>query len=581
MSRRLPFLLAVIVVAVTVPAPARANGVQPPGEGACQVPVPFPEPRPVPLAQGTGASVASTTEPIVVPEGHGSLVAAGDLDGDGLDEAIERLEVYVGDRSFVRLSAVDGNGATMWSRDGSHAEVIPIGNLDGAPGDDLLTLAFEYQPAPGAFIQSLVVTALRGTDGAELWTRRFDGANTGVSVGSSGSYIDAGTTYPRSVARDADGDGAPDLLLARHHAAFIADETTKTYSGANAAVFQLISGRTGSVLSLFATPDPRSVTDATTVSDLSGDGLDDVVVISSPTTEERRGEQPATLAAYSGRGLPLWRSEIRTLGYPTLIGSALDGDDRSDVLVQSVDFDPRGGEPGPTGLVAISGKDGSSLWMSIVSGYADMRPAGDATKDGGSEILTFAHEIETHKPNGSRATVSLLRGSDGRPLWSRTLEGPRYVADATGDGVTDVLTAHAVGRGRNARVGTELLNGASGRRTWRRDGPRSKSIGELGGDLNGDRAGDLVVWAAAGARQRFNAISGKSGRNLWAKPVEVDGDLFMLDAANLRSRARADVLESRTRREPNRSILTRALSGRDGRQLWQRSFPLGGAPRPR
>lgn len=573
MFRRVPLPLAVIVLLLAVPAPVNANGVvDPPGEAVCQVAVPLLEPRPVPVGFAKSVTPAA--------EGYGSLSAAGDLDGDGLDEAIERLEIYVGERSFVRLSAVDGNGATSWSRTVGHAEIIPAGNLDGVRGDDLLMMTFESQPIPGAFVQSLILTGLSGKDGTDLWTRRFDGANTGVSVGSSGSYVDSGTTYPRSLASDTNGDGAPDLLVARQHGTFIGDETSQTYTGASTVVFELVSGRTGMPISVFASPDPGSASDATAVADLSGDGLDDVVLASWPTPE-RSGEQPVTVAAYSGRGMPLWRSDIRTLGYPIVIGSALDGDKLSDVLVQSVAFDPEHGDPGPTSLIAISGEDGSPLWRSTLRGYVDAFPAGDATKDGGNELLTFAHEFDRHKPDGDRATVSLLRGADGRALWNRALNRAHYTPDATGDRVADVLATTAIGRGRKARHRTDLVNGASGERVWRRDGPRTEFISSFGADLNGDRAGDLALCTSASERQRYTAVSGRTGQNLWASPVEVDGQLFAMDTAALRTRGRADVLESRNRQKTNRSILTRALSGTDGRPLWQRSYPLGTRERPR
>ncbi len=361
--------------------------------------------------------------------------------------------------------------------------------------------------------------------------------------------------------------------MARRDGTFVSDEVTQTYGGASSIVFELVSGRTGTTLSFFTSAEPPSIeptADATTVPDLSGDGLDDVVVV-APHPFQDEGQW--TITAYSGRGgLPEWQTEIRTSDYPFVRGLTLDGDELGDVLVQSADLEHEPEKVGPTRLEALSGRDGSSLWAANFRGYTESLAAGDATKGGGQDLLVFAHASEDQAKGGS--TGALLRGSDGRTLWSRTLRSPQYAADATGDGVKDVLARNLIGRGTSARYETDLVSGATGKRVWTRQGPRTEWIGPLGGDLDGDRAGDLAGCRAAKDTQTYVAIDGRTGRDLWGQPVTSKGYLVLLDTATLRHRGKADVLESFGSGEGQRSIVTGARSGQDGTRLWQRALHL-------
>ncbi len=142
MPRRLSMkiLLIAAVAAALVPASAGANGVPRGTETpTCSTGVAFAEPGRTNIQEGftLGASLGAPQGEPKSTEGYGLLSAAGDLDADGRQEATEQLVLVSAERSSTRLSAVDGpNGATMWSREfREYVEVIPIGDLDGAPGD--------------------------------------------------------------------------------------------------------------------------------------------------------------------------------------------------------------------------------------------------------------------------------------------------------------------------------------------------------------------------------------------------------------------------------------------------------------
>jgi hypothetical protein len=572
-------VVVVLAVAAHFPVPAEANGgPSPGGEGyGC-----FPgEIRPLPLA-GTGVHGMSSS-PIV--EGYATLMSGGDLDADGRDEAIERLELYTEDRALTRLTALDGpDGRALWSRvfEGS-IELVTVGDLDGTPGDDILIFQFTYEEVPGAFRTTTIVSGVRGADGGQLWTRRFEGLNTGASVGPSGGFVDFGSSYPIGLAHDADGDGTVDLLVARHNGAFVYDSGTQTNRGHDSAIFELLSGRTGAPISLFSVPDPFSFVDATTVPDLTGDGLDDVVLVSTPATEgEEDGRTVATLTAYSGRGIPAWRKEIVAFEYPFVRALLLDGGKISDILVRSATFDHETGESGFTRIEALSGTDGSSIWALNVPGRAEPVAAGDAVKDGGDDLLVLrCGDHPKARESAGRSGVSLLNGANGRTIWARDLSSPQAVEDANRDGVMDVLVNRVEGHGKKARPFTDMLSGATGKRVWTSGRGRSQFLSPLGGDLNGDRAHDLALFGHLKGKTNYVAIDGRTGRSLWAKPAQPEGYLASFDTAALRERGRADILESAIREEGDRSILLGARSGKDGRLLWRRTIDLRDRPVPK
>lgn len=574
-------VVAVMAIAVVaVPGSVSANGISPPGgPDPCYLEVAPGGFSPHP--HGAVEPRAATTERLA--EGHGILRNAGDLSGDGLEDAYERLELYAPDDGSSRVVVTALNGATgreLWSREGAGwIELIPSGDLDGARGSDLLSVEMSVQDAPGAYRATLVLSGVRGTDGTSMWSRRFEGTSTGFAVGPTGGDIHTGASVPVAVIVDANGDGARDVLVERRDGAWLSDGGTQTYRGIDAVVYEIVSGRTGAPLTLITPGKPTAQVQAMPAGDLSGDDLEDVVVVSFTYGEDGRSAGPATVTAYPGRGgPPLWETEIAASDYPHARGYRLRRGARSDVVVVSSEVDRATGELRGTRLQALAGEDGAVLWTSRFAASADVTAAGDATKDGGTELLvtTARYDGRSESP---REAVALVDGASGRRLWSRSAVAPRVVGDATRDGVVDILETRRTGSGAKARRFAEFSSGADGRRVWTRELAAREAMSGLYADLTGDRRADLVVCTARGDRIAYGAADGATGRDLWRRRVTAPGGAIFLDTAAIR-RGGADILESANAHGERREIVTAARSGRDGGALWKRSLPLSPGPRP-
>lgn len=357
-------------------------------------------------ATGTPATGTPTLTPPTLPAptwevggvwSSSSSPRAADLDGDGV------LDLVLGHGSespedplvtFGGVTAHDGaTGALLWEVT-TRQEVFGSAcfvELGGTPGPDLVL---------GGRHAELV--ALDGATGAELWTWPMDVA-TSRAAGWFGFY----SARPLD---DLDGDGVPELLLANG-----GDPLAGPLDPRPPGRLVVLSGATGAVVGDAATPDgaetylspipiqggflfgtggetwPGGLFRATVgdvlagdlstaeelvdggtkgaiappaVTDLDGDGLDDVVLSTFG----------GSLVAVSGAGGELWRVDLpdhEAHGGPGL--GQLDGDGVPDVFASF----PEGTFPAYVGMthLAVSGATGEVLWQQDLGVYASSGPA--------------------------------------------------------------------------------------------------------------------------------------------------------------------------------------------------------------
>ena len=287
----------------------------------------------------------------------------------------------------------------------------------------------------------------------------------------------------------------------------------KSTAGSGSAVFEFVSGRTGSPVSVSPVVDGGLV-DAAALDDVDGDGLDDLAVL-----DAAYAGTSGMLSARSGRsGREIWSAEVEIPAYAwTLIQSAdLGGDGRGDVLVRSHPevIDEWDWYFGPQHVHAASGADGSALWSADVPAFTDIVPTGDAGGDGGSDLLMFPRD-DSWAPPGTRTAhlypdFLMTSGADGSMLWGRSpkrIKGPGAAGDLNGDGVLDVLTTIK----RTDAAVTRAFSGATGGRLWQFVRPASTRQDGLGGDLDGDGSDD--VFDRKGSRYRIRR--GGSSAAMW------------------------------------------------------------------
>lgn len=530
-------------------------------------------------------------------DGWADLSPGGDLDGDGADDALDHTflvrygfdECGEGFEFRAKVSGVRASdGQKLWTADtGDYGFAVPAGDLDGEPGDDVLLFDVTFAEVPGAYAWTITVSGVRGRDGATLWTRAFENVWTYVVAGPTEGYVDLDFAIPLDIADDVDGDGMADLLVARYDILVVEDYATDTFLGGANAVFEFISGgRGGSAASDFVGSAVLGFPDAAVVPDLSGDGLDDLVVLSADQAAEAAGAD-ATLTAYSGRGAPRWRTGVSIPdGFSFLEGAELDGDGAGDVLIQAMEFDFYDFDVSPLELQAFSGADGARRWDARFPPFTLAVPGGDASGDGGEDVLVtpelfFAEEaviiVGSSEAGGASSPAQteselpgalVLNGADGTPIWERSLSRTLYsfpVPDVTGDGVVDAVFSRRVKSGGRLVRASTLISGADGHTAWTRLG--SGEVWTLGGDINGDGADDLFVSTFSKSEgMRYVSVSGRTGKSLWPRPVR--GNRWVWGQFAVDGENGPLVLESGA--GPGWSfIYTGARSGDDGSKVWR------------
>ena len=522
--------------------------------------------------------------------------------------------------SLVRLGAPAGlmraelaAGAAV-AGSGFYAE--PVGDLDGDGRSDLLGYTFDAQSG------AIVVAALRGTDGKELWRTSFTsdfGAAIPMRLGPAGtpgvlfamySFGDqdaqVGDVYTPKLDLTAvsglgvqlwqksySGHGAfdyvglgeadyqvpwlagtfqatrtpaEDLLVTVDSDAFlptgnyVASEDATVLDGADASTVSTATVRTQDQFP-FSTP----------VQDLSGDGLDDYLLVSAT-------DSAGTISARRGTdGGEVWNQSNTPAGWYSFedpVGD-LTGDGRSDFLVQGFSFDPGSGFASTIAL--LSGADGTTVWSVAADAAAVL---GDLSGDGLPEVGT-ASFLDGNDAVGVRYQAL---DAAGDPVYTSDYTVPvsasdSYdaevqlwlgIGDVQPDGVPDGwhdvevadLTTHTFGSDER------IVSGATGQpiRTGSVGFPLAASV-----DGTGD---DFVTIADGGSgTTSITTQDGATGRDLWTSAVpspQGDFSYLWVDAADLTGDGHAELVVDTVGLDDRGNEVDHAyvLDGSSGATLW-------------
>jgi hypothetical protein len=361
-------------------------------------------------------------------------------------------------------------------------------------------------------------------------------------------------------------------------------------------VTYILSAATGRVTHVLSEACVREV------ADFNGDGIADLFYWKFLNAIYQYGFGAAKLAVIPGALPEPWRR----FGTWTA-AQDFDGDGFTDLLAL-----------GDADLAARSGRDGHRLWQPQKTGAvspSNLRqafisppvPDGGLDGDGHPDIVRF-DEVRKVDPDGrsrgSYPTVSAFSGKDGHRLWTAPDFGMNSTGssgsggggrlkwaypmldwcDLDGQGRPDVLVAYYPADLKGRTTHLAALSGRDGTLRWTVPfvqgtfaGLHGPPRGTVLKDLNGDGVLDLVLWVPKGdAHCEVRALSGRDGSELWPAASAVvrtsDGDYAPPPVVgDLDGDGIPEVVVVKDVREAGPSqdhweVL--ALDGRDGRRKW-------------
>jgi outer membrane protein assembly factor BamB len=402
-----------------------------------------------------------------------ALATLPDVDGDGTPDVV--IETYDAGAAGDHLYCLSGaDGSTIWS-------IRPESGISNGGGWGQNCLAISDDLSGDGFPDVLVSTAwgnrsvhaVNGFTGELIWT--FD------------TYLqyESGWVYSVDTIRDRSGDGKPEVICAvgsdndRGYILDGADGSVLTqFTGSYDALFLAlpladvngdevddilfcggdnedrvfcVSGNSGTVGAVLWSYDSGASNHAACqIDDISGDGLDDIVIGNWASTNQVRGLDAAD-------GTLIWTFNNGT--YQSIMRlesiSDADGDGLRDIAIGSYE----------RAVTVISGADGTLIWRSwtgTVNGgdVWTVDRVDDLTGDGVDEVMGGSFDKYVYLFNGASGDT-IWMGYTGHRLYS--VHGS---ADLSGNGSADIL------------AGNQSLSGTGGL-AWAFEGSALTAVGDL------------------------------------------------------------------------------------------------------
>jgi hypothetical protein len=421
-------------------------------------------------ADGRGAGDLRFPEP----------AAASDLDGDGTEDVVVAVAVLRGDGWYDgpwTIRAVRGSdGADLWTlrRDGTPATATADVDGDGRSEVVLLTTRWDagasrtvYSVAASARMVQQTLELVDGRTGATRWTRVFTGI---VEFASASGWPVVTAVHGLVTTRAVMPDGTGDGWPDVFVG--VLDAVGASWNVQTRLDGLTLAGTTGVETARLTAHETRVEPAMVPVLDVSGDGLADVLVVEGAWPVE-------TLAASSVRGERYWTTVFQ------------------DPVAQVV------------------------AWNVIGDGFPFTRidVPGDLTGDGAADVVEYR---SVYVRNGGEYLegVDVLDGRTGGARWhwpaaGAFAEGAFVAGRIDGDAGLDLVGATYDPDSHELRL--EARSGASSDPIWSRVATTDGSFAFNGGspgDLDGDGLADAMVYAGG----EFRAFASRDGGLLWAKP---------------------------------------------------------------
>jgi hypothetical protein len=512
-----------------------------------------------------------------------------DIDGDNNSEVMVVTTAYDPgtDVETKKLIIKNGaNGTHLWEqavsakgRDNCSILINWFVDLDGDNLDDAFVFETERNASTGVEEKTLI--AKRGYDGTQLWNQTVNGTECGIAAGWAVNldedpldevivderFYDASTDIETKRVIAKDGNNGTHLW-----------EQTVTASGyQNCSIW------------------------VEWITDLNGDGLDDVIV-RIRTYNASDDTESVTVRALKGTdGTILWSQTLReteVLLWLYLVGD-LDDDDLDDVLVEEWSYNESANLT--IGQILVKkGLDGTPLWNQSVnaSGYDNCAiwydEIADLDGDNVTDVLISEYSY-SESMNLSTSKVVAKNGLYGTHLWEQAVQAPgratcikfvRWITDLNGDDLDDViLFQQLVNESANSGSSTVIAKrGFDGTHLWDQsvNGTESDIWTYLPGDLDGDDLTDVILrgWSynesANSESSMVIAKRGFDGTHLWDQSVNgTESDIWAylegdLDGDNL---TEVIITEWSYNESTNlESITVIAKKGINGAHLWEQSL---------